>query len=466
MNVLARNETPLTGQARRGGRHDDQATLPAVTDVIGDSGDSDDNDDNDDQAASIRSAAVLLTVTTLIASGINYLVNLLLARWMTPSEFGDANLIVTMMLGLTAVAVSLQFIAAQRVSALNSPTTPGGWQAQRTALSRRAWIVGGIIAVALSLSSTVIRDVSSSASAIPFVLLAVGIPFLLAQSVERGVLQGLLSFRALSSTLLVEAAARLTVAVLLVSAGFGVAGATTGITISFIASWWCGRRQVRSAAGESTAASPSTMLSTDHKTSAVATRAGQATMILLVGQILINNGDVVLAKVLFDADQAGVYSVVALVGRAIFFLSWSLVTAAFPHAAQGDEVAFAAVRRQTVRAVAAMSTVLTIAVALVAPRLAPIVFGEAYSSAATLFAPYAIATSLFAIANASASLSVARGRRTPAVLVVVGAIGQTTLLLSLANNSSEMVWLQVGAMAVLTFGILLEQSVHARSRIG
>ncbi len=66
--------------------------------------------------ASIGRASVLLTGAMLAASGVNYALNLFLARTMTPSEFGDANLIVTVMLGLTAVAVTLQLVTAQRVS--------------------------------------------------------------------------------------------------------------------------------------------------------------------------------------------------------------------------------------------------------------------------------------------------------------------------------------------------------------
>ncbi|MFT5267239.1 MAG: O-antigen/teichoic acid export membrane protein [Acidimicrobiales bacterium] len=68
--------------------------------------------------------------------------------------------------------------------------------------------------------------------------------------------------------------------------------------------------------------------------------------ILLVAQMIIN-GDVVLAKALFDAEAAGIYAVVALVGRGVFFLSWSIVMAAFPMAARDGG-------RQVVRQAAAV----------------------------------------------------------------------------------------------------------------
>lgn len=408
-----------------------------------------------DESGSIASASLVLTVATLIASGGNYLLNLLLARWMTPSEFGDANLIVTIMLGLTAVAISLQLITAQSVSTASSDhaDTSASWMGLRRNLLRRSWLGGAALAMVLAAASPAIRDVTSSASAVPFVLLALGMPFYLAQSVERGVLQGRLKFLDLAATLVVEAIARLGIAVALVAAGFGVIGATAGITVSFIASWVWGRRSVSSIApgiGDPSASETLPAGGIDRR------RVGQATMILLVGQIFINNGDVVLAKMLFDADQAGVYSVVALIGRAIFFLSWSVVTAAFPLVAKSsDRSEVERVRRQAVRTVAALCAALTVAVAIGAPRLAPLVFGSEYRSAGPLFAPYAIATSLFAIANVRASLAVARGRRLPALIVVGGAAVQTLMLLGFAHSSQRMVWLQVIAMGALCLAMTI-----------
>jgi O-antigen/teichoic acid export membrane protein len=399
---------------------------------------------------SIGRASAVLTGATLAASGVNYALNLLLARWMTPRDFGDANLIVTLMLGLTAVAVTLQLITAQRVS-----TSRAAEQiAHRRSLLRRAWIVGVTVAAVIAASSPLVRDVTSSASALPFVLLALGLPFYLAQAVERGVLQGRLRFGDLAATLVIEAVTRLGVAIALVAAGFGVSGATAGITASFVSSWWLARRRV-SACGLQLRHcgdhSDTRVLRTLTNRSAT-----HATILLLIGQILINNGDVVLAKTLFDADVAGVYSVVALIGRAIFFLSWSVVTAAFPMAAQADVDERRLLQKRAVRTVAAMSALMTLGVAILAPPLTPLFFGADYAPAAGLFLPYAIATSLFAVANVMASLGAAQGRRGPALVIIGGAVVQTALLISFASDPNRMVWLQV-----LSMGLLLAASFVA-----
>ncbi len=394
---------------------------------------------------SMTRASVLLTAATLLASASNYLVNVVLARWMDPGEFGDANLIVTLMLIVTAVAVALQLTTARWV-AIAAGTDRAD---HRRRLLRRAWHCGTAVALLLGVASEPLREVTSSTSWLPFVVLAAGLPLYLAQAVERGVLQGQLQFGALAWTFLAEAASRSVLTVGLVAAGFGVTGAALGLSASFAASWLVARR-----AGSPTVSTQDVEPALARDDATIVDRpVGVAlpTAVLLVGQIVINNGDVVLAKALFAADVAGRYAVVALVGRAVFFLSWSVVTVAFPHASRGD----AATARQAVRAVAAMSILLTLVVAVAGPTLVPIVFGDAYRSVGSLFAPYALATSLFAVANVMATLDVAAGRMRGAATVAAGAVFQTALLLGGADDAITMVHLQVLAMAAVTTAVWL-----------
>ena len=395
-----------------------------------------------------RAAAVVGTAT-LVASVANYGLNLVLARWLEPAEFGDANLVVTLLLAITAVAVTLQLVAAKRIS-----DAEGDVATVRVPLVRRAWWTGMALAVIGVAGAPVVRELTSSASAVPYVVLALGLPWYLAQSVERGVLQGCLRFGALASTLLVEAAVRLIGALTLVAAGAGVVGASAGISLSFLASWAIARAAVGRPADDAPRVEQRRWSTQDRD-------ATQAASLLLLGQILINNGDVVLAKILLDADSAGVHAVVALVGRAIFFLSWSVVTAAFPMV--GDDVGRSIERRAT-RIVAAVSAVVTGGVAVAAPTVPPLVLGGGYGQAGRLFLPYALATSLFSVANVRASLAAARGERRPGALLIAGGIVQALVLALFATDLISMSWLQVVAMATLLAVVTVERRTAHQSR--
>lgn len=384
-------------------------------------------------------ASATLASAMLVASAANYLLNLFLARWMSPDEFGDANLMVTLMLATSAAAVALQLLTARGISAAD----PAAAIAARRMGLRRAWMIGGAIGVVAALGATTLRDVTSSTSALPFVILGIGIPLYLAQAVERGVLQGSLRFKRLALTFLVEAAIRLGATLGAVALGLGVVGATAGLSMSFAASWLAARPHRSGVIG--TAAVESVT-----EESGAARRAASATSILLVAQIIINNGDVVLAKVLFEAEAAGIYAVVALIGRGVFFLSWSIVMAAFPMAARngGREVI-----RRAVVAVAGVSAVSTISVAILMPHATDIVFGSEYSSASGEFGRYAIATSMFAVANVIATLELASGRGRAGAVVLAGAFAQTAAL-TLASTPQAMVDIQIVSMSVVAAAVL------------
>ena len=401
---------------------------------------------------SMGRASATLAGAMLIASAANYLLNLCLARWMSPDEFGDANLMVTLMLACSAVAVALQLLTARRVSTTGDDAGQAGdsHAGVRRQSLRRAWIIGGVIGSVVVIGAPTLRTATSSASAVPFVILAVGIPMYLAQAVERGVLQGQLRFGRLALTFLVEAATRLAATLGAVALGFGVVGATTGLSISFLASWSAARptRPPTTAVANSRTTSRTTLRS---DTNGLARRAAGATSILLLAQIIINNGDVVLAKIMFDADSAGVYAVVALIGRGVFFLTWSIVMAAFPMAARDGS---RAVVRRAVLMVATLSATATAAVAIVMPRLTGVIFGDEYLSASGEFARYAVATSLFAVANVIATLELASGRGTAAAVVLFGAVAQTAVLLT-AGSPTAMVDVQIGAMGAVSAATII-----------
>lgn len=391
------------------------------------------SDAPDTATTSIGRASAILAGAMLTASAGNYLLNLCLARWMTPEEFGDATLVVTLMLAVGAIALALQLMTAQRISVGG----PYGVDRVRAEFLGKAWKIGSALAAVAMVAAPFFRSLTSSASAVPFVVLAVGIPMYLSQSVERGALQGQMRFGRLAMTFVVEAIVRLVATLGAVALGFGVVGATVGLAASFAASWLVARPTGGSTARDGLAGVTSG--------SAAVRRTGRATSILLIAQIVINNGDVVLAKVLFDARDAGVYAVVALVGRGVFFLSWSVVMAAFPVSARTDS------RRFVIRAVltvAALSTVATAAVAVAMPRFAAVLFGDELSVAANLFGPYAVAASLFAVANVIATLELAAGRGRAAVVVLIGACLQTVLLL-LAKTPSDMIDIQIALMVLV-----------------
>jgi len=385
------------------------------------------------------SGALILTVTMLGVSAANYLLNLLLARFLSPAEFGDANLAVNLVLAAAAAAAMLQLLSA-RNGAIDDPE---GIESRRR-LMCWAWGVGGAIGIGLVLGSSTLAHTFSTSTPLVFVVIGIGLPIYLAQAVMRGALQGDLRLGRLALSYAVEAATRVGIALVMLALGFGVIGAAVAISLSFVASAIAARYRVVTAT-PSKHAGPG---ATETEKGGLAAVSVAAT-VLLVGQVVIANGDVVLAKAVMAPEAAGTYAAAAVIGRGLYFLSWAVVHSTFPIVARAKSAEER--RRALVRALAMIVPTCVAGVAglaLLGERLAPLLLGEGYGDAVEVLVPYAMATALFAVANLVASLDLAIGRWLAPSALLLGAALQTLLLITLGATPMSMVIAQVIAMAI------------------
>ena len=388
----------------------------------------------------LRGAAILSS-TVLAASAGNYVLNIATARFLEPAEFGDANLAVNLVLVSAAVAATLQLAAARVVAAgTGSPAR----------LARWALALGAAFAVTLAGGSRWLADVLSTSTPWMFVVVGAGLPVYFAQAVARGSLQGRMRLGRLAASYAAEAATRLAVSFALLAAGAGVVGVAVGITASFVASALVTlRRRPSVEGGEAPAAELRSVTAT--------------ASVLLVGQVVIANGDVVLAKWLLAPDVAGAYAGAALVGRSLFFLSWPVVHSTFPVVAAATS---AAARRAATRRATALVTVACSAgvgaLAVAGPRTAPLLLGESSAGAVGLLVPYAIATTAFAVANLLAGIGLAAGRRAAPLALAAGAVLQTALLLGAGDDPADLVRAQIIAMAVTLVAVGIAHAVAER----
>lgn len=393
-----------------------------------------------------------LALAMMLANAGNYVLNLYLGRALGPADFSDANLMVTLMLSTTALSLGLEMVTARFVARLEATHRPEAARDVVRRLRRVAWIAGVGLALVLGAGAPVWQEVFNTASPWPFVVLAAGLPCYLAQSVGRGALQGTLRFEALALTFLVEMVVRLVVGILLVALGYGVMGATIGLSLSLVATW----AVVAVLVGRVPAQRVADALSGTE----LRTYAGLVS-VLLLAQIVANNSDVLVAKASLSPEAAGVYAAVALVGRAIFYLAWSVATVVFPVAAAA-EPGKSGVLRGGLLIVGALGSACALGGLLVGGPILEIVLGEDYGGVSRLLAGYAVATTLFALANLAASVRLAQGRVDASWLVMAGAVLQVALLLVLRGDATELVWAQVLAMTALVVGVSTHHALVVR----
>ena len=406
-------------------------------------------------AGNLLSGSVLLLSMTVVNGG-NYLFNLILGRWLGPAAFADLSLIVTLFLVVTLATATVQTVAtkfsATYSAADNLPYIAG----LRRWLGSWAWFTGGLLLLFFGLGAPLLQQFFHTASAWPFVVLGLGLPVYLAQGVDRGLLQGQTRFGLLSLSYQTEMWVRLAAALVLVGLGAAVNGAVTAITLSVVAAWVVARRV---SIGLPYLAPLSR--ADQRQVAAFVGPAGAA----LVGQILINNSDILIVKHFFVAEQAGQYAALALIGRVVFFATWSVVAVMFPLVAQRHQKNES--HRYLLFIALGLVTVVSLGIIGATTALPNLIvktlFGPAYLNISPLLWLYATATMLYALANVVVHYWLSLGKSFGSILTVVAGVAQIGTLWYFHQTIEQVVLVQVGLMAVLLATLFVAASFAARS---
>lgn len=395
--------------------------------------------------------ALLLASMTIVNAG-NYLFNLVLGRWLGPTAFADLSLIVTLLLLVTLITATLQTISAKFAAVYSADgDQPQVARLQRW-LGRRAWLAGLALGGALALGGPLWQQFFHTASYWPFVLLAVGLPFYFAQGVDRGVLQGQLRFGPLALTYQAEMWVRLAAAIAFVALGWWVSGAVAGVALSLVATWLVSRWALRPLLA-SPAARAAELPAGEQR--AVATFA-LPVIGALIGQVLINNSDILIVKHFFAPEAAGHYAALALIGRIVFFATASVVAAMFPAVAQRQRRGepHAQLLWYSLGLVLAASAVIIAATLLAPGPLVGMLFGAAYLPIAPLLWLYALATMLYALANVVVNYNLSASGRGGSWLTVLFGAAQVGGLWLFHGSLREVVLVQVYLMGGLFLALL------------
>lgn len=260
----------------------------------------------------VAGSLVLLSGTGLTVA-LNLTYNVVVARFLGPDGFGQATAVYTLLTLLSAVTLSYQLMAAKA-----SARQKSGDGADLRAYGRSAWATAAVIALLLLGFRETLRAYLHLGSALLPALLAAASLFYIPLGVRRGRVQGAYGFRSLAANLVLEGVIRLGGSAAAAGLGYGVKGVVAANASAIAAAHF---------------ALPSTRRSPGSR---APIRFGQAhrelaqALVFFSGQALINNCDIVLVKHFFTPSRAGLYAVVAMVGRVVFALCQAVVNSMVP----------------------------------------------------------------------------------------------------------------------------------------
>ncbi|MBS3065118.1 MAG: oligosaccharide flippase family protein [DPANN group archaeon] len=209
-------------------------------------------------------------------------------------------------------------------------------------------------------------------------------------AVTRGFLQGYQNFKILSASLILEGAAKFSIALLLIYFGFNLYGAIVAISLallfSFLFTFYYLQKLI-----------PKDAIKVDSSAIYAYSLPVLITMMVITAMYTF---DVILVKHFFEPVTAGLYAAASLLGKIIFFASYSFSWVMFPKIAEayskGEE--YKHIFRKSLLLVSILVAIAVFVYWLIPDLVVGLLFGVEYLAVTDLIAPFGLAMGLFSIA--------------------------------------------------------------------
>jgi O-antigen/teichoic acid export membrane protein len=370
--------------------------------------------------ARVLGGGVIMLFSSAFVGAMNLLYNLAIARGLGAEKFGHASAVYTVLMLLSSATLSFQILCSKFVAKNESLSAKVGIY---RFLHRRSWIFAVGITSCLLVGSSVVSEYLNLPTRNYVLMLCVGLLFYIPLGVRRGFMLGMFNFRHLALNFALEVVIKLVGATAAVQLGYGVNGVILAVVTSIVISYLIAQPAHKFAAV------------TQSGTSASFGEGVQAS-VFFVGQVIINNLDIVLVKHFFDAADAGIYAAIALVGRIVYMLSWSVIHGMFPFSAERSrEHEGRTVLTTALLMVVLITTCFTMAVWLAPQALWHKVLGAGFPAGSDN--PYSSLLVLYAVTTGIYSLSVA------------------LMTYEISRKIGNVSWLQLGFSGAIVAGIYL-----------
>jgi O-antigen/teichoic acid export membrane protein len=406
-----------------------------------------------------------LTGSGVIAIGMGimnvgtYGFTLLAARILGPREYGALAALMGLMLVTAVVQLGLQATAARRVSTQPHRLAETEHEVIRASW-KAAWALVAIATLASPLVVGLLRPGGPWGGYLAALLLAVSCLPLTLMGAQAGLLQGERRWFFLAAVYVAVGLGR----VLLGLGGMlwreDVTGAMVGVTLGNVVpaviGWLALRRRVPATAGAHE--SPGATEAPEPATGVLAEVAHNSHSLLAF--FALTNTDVVLARILFDPHDSGLYAGGLILAKAVLFLPQFVVVIAFPN--MSDPAVRRRMEVSALGVVLAMGLAATLGAALLRPLAVVFVGGPEYSELEPLIWAFAAVGTLWAMEQLMVYSTVARQSRRSVAVIWVGLVA---LVVAAQPADSVGQLLQVvAAVHVVVLGVLvaLSQTAHRR----
>jgi O-antigen/teichoic acid export membrane protein len=394
----------------------------------------------------IRDGTVL-AASAGFSSLLMLLYQVLVAREIQPAAYATFGALLGIIAIVSQVGNGFQLTAARDVARLSGSADDAA--VHRYIVSSVRWSVIQfvvLLVVLLPFTPLIGEGLGISSDELIVMAIVVGAGYL-PLSTLRGNLQGLQKFGALSKNRIGEKAVLIISGGSLVMAGFGIDGAMLGLVISLVAM----------------AAYAAVTLGPYGKSLLSGVRPGQMVkpsvivMVTALGVAALANMDSLIAKSIFDDEDAGVFNAVGRLGKVMFFIALAFNRALFPkstrlRASGGNSF------KLLLKGLAFMAFGSLIVIPMTIPVARPFMsfaLGHAYAGSSGLVPWYFTAMSLMAMVSMVLYYNVAVGNRVHVAPMAVGLAVMAGMFVvqpgTMFHLIAAMIAVYIGLLAVALF---------------
>lgn len=266
----------------------------------------------------------IVFVGTIIGSFFAYLFNMLMGRLLGPIHYGEMTAIISFISIISVVGGTILTISMRYSSELFNQNFHKALRKLFAFLSKYILIFSLVLfAIGLLLSSSIAKFLTIQ-SIVPVIIATLSIIFSLLIMINKGFLQGIQNFKAISFVNMLEMALRLLLGLILVYAGLKLNGAVSAIVLATAITYFVSFIPLKKAL------SPKDDKNNYKFDKKEIINYSWPTLVTSIFLIIAMNFDIIVVKHYFDAETAGVYAAISTIAKIILYITTPIASVMFP----------------------------------------------------------------------------------------------------------------------------------------
>ena len=270
----------------------------------------------------VRGSMILIIMLGLF-NVLNYIFQMSMAKLLGPADYGILAVLMSFVYIFGIPSEAIQTIITRYASRFNSKKQYG----KMKDLLYRSMKKGMVFSIIVFLIFFILSFWFSGILKInTWLLIITGLIIFSAfiSPIIRGILQGQKRFFGMGGNFILESLTKVIFSIILVLIGFKVYGAITGVIIGISIAFLFGIFLIRKVIKAKRKASKFTGIYSYNL----------PVIIAMTSIVLIYSIDIIIARIIFNPETAGIYAFVSLIGKTIFFSSSAIGKAMFPLASE------------------------------------------------------------------------------------------------------------------------------------